>query len=68
MLNQNKDLSDEARHFKLETSNLQRSLNDYELTSRERDRLQGKVAELEVYISWKNKNNSCFILFYLSEN
>ncbi|CAF1141049.1 unnamed protein product [Rotaria magnacalcarata] len=44
---QNKDLNDEARHFKLESNNLKRSLNDHELISRERDRLQDHAAELE---------------------
>ncbi|CAF2855443.1 unnamed protein product [Rotaria sp. Silwood2] len=46
-INQNKDLTDELHHFKIESNNLQRSLNDYQLTSRERDRLQDHVAELE---------------------
>ncbi|CAF3551791.1 unnamed protein product [Rotaria socialis] len=46
-INQNKDLNDEARHYKLESTTLKRSLNDYELTSRERDRLQDHAAELE---------------------
>ncbi|CAF3349004.1 unnamed protein product [Rotaria sp. Silwood1] len=47
-LNQNKDLNDELHHFKIESNNLQRSLNDYQLTSRERDRLQDHVVELQV--------------------
>ncbi|CAF3345015.1 unnamed protein product [Rotaria sp. Silwood1] len=46
-LNQNKDLNDELHHFKIESNNLQRSLNDYQLTSRERDRLQDHVVELQ---------------------
>ncbi|UJR13610.1 hypothetical protein I4U23_000623 [Adineta vaga] len=46
-LNQNKLLNDDLRHSKLETSNLQRTLNDYQIISRDRDRLQGIVAELE---------------------
>ncbi|CAF1218440.1 unnamed protein product [Adineta ricciae] len=46
-LNQNKLLNDDLRHSKLETSNLQRTLNDHQIISRDRDRLQGIVAELE---------------------
>ncbi|UJR33653.1 hypothetical protein I4U23_021086 [Adineta vaga] len=46
-LNQNKNLTDEVYHIKLESNELQRSLNDNQLASRERDRLQGMVAELE---------------------
>ena len=49
-LKQNKDLNDELRHVKLESTDLQRSLTDYHLTSRERDRLQDSVGELEVCI------------------
>ncbi|CAF3802862.1 unnamed protein product [Adineta steineri] len=46
-LNQNKILTDELHHSKLETSNLQRSLNDHHIVGRDRDRLQGIVSELE---------------------
>lgn len=47
-LNQNKDLNDQVRNTKLESNTLQRSLNDYQLASRERDRLQAIVTESEV--------------------
>ncbi|CAF1470823.1 unnamed protein product [Adineta steineri] len=46
-LNKNKDLNDEVHQIRLESTNLQRNLNDHHLASRERDRLQGIVAELE---------------------
>ncbi|CAF4290106.1 unnamed protein product, partial [Adineta steineri] len=46
-LNKNKDLNDEVHRIRLESTNLQRNLNDHHLASRERDRLQGIVAELE---------------------
>ncbi|CAF0985938.1 unnamed protein product [Adineta ricciae] len=45
--NQNKTLTDEVYHLTLETKDLQRSLNDQQLASRERDRLQGIVVDLE---------------------
>ncbi|CAF0766915.1 unnamed protein product [Didymodactylos carnosus] len=46
-LNQNKDLSDELRHVKFESNDLQRSINELQLADREKERLQGIVAELE---------------------
>ncbi|CAF0726257.1 unnamed protein product [Adineta steineri] len=49
-LNKNKDLNDEVHQIRLESTNLQRNLNDHHLASRERDRLQGIVAELETEI------------------
>ena len=36
--------------MRIESTNLQRSLNDSQLASRERDRLQGIVTDLEVSI------------------
>jgi hypothetical protein len=42
--------------MKLESNNLQRNLHDYQTAGKERDRLQGIVAELEVRI--------CPIFFY----
>ncbi|CAF0726238.1 unnamed protein product [Adineta ricciae] len=44
---QNKTLTDEVYHLKRETNDLQRSINDQQLASRERDRLQGIVVDLE---------------------
>jgi len=49
-LNQNKILTDEFQHMKLESTNLQRNLNEYQTVGHERDRLQGIVADLEVRI------------------
>ena len=44
----NRNLKDELRHSRLETSNLERNIAEYELASRERDRLQDIVGQLEV--------------------
>ena len=61
-LNQNKELSDELRHSKSESNTLQRSLNDHQLASRERDRLQGVVGELEVCSPLgRSISNLCFV-------
>ena len=47
-LGDNRNLKDELRHSRSETSNLERNMAEYELANRERDRLQDIVGQLEV--------------------